>query len=122
MTEHNFGDSEFQILFLVLITLPFAVARSRSDRTARVTTGHADTKARRHRVSAIFELLTSDREASVPEMPSPREHHREAVFVRGGDHLRVAHRSAGLHDRGRAGGRHRVEAVAERKERVGRGD
>jgi putative inorganic carbon (HCO3(-)) transporter len=30
MTEHNFGDSEFQIIFLVLITLPFAVARSRS--------------------------------------------------------------------------------------------
>lgn len=29
MTEHNFGDSEFQILFLVLITLPFAVARTR---------------------------------------------------------------------------------------------
>ena len=29
MTEHNFGDSEFQILFLVLITLPFAVARPR---------------------------------------------------------------------------------------------
>jgi O-antigen ligase len=27
MTEHNFGDSEFQILFLVLITLPFAVAK-----------------------------------------------------------------------------------------------
>jgi putative inorganic carbon (HCO3(-)) transporter len=25
MTEHNFGDSEFQMLFLVLITLPFAV-------------------------------------------------------------------------------------------------
>jgi O-antigen ligase len=30
MTEHNFGDSEFQIVFLVLITLPFAVARQRS--------------------------------------------------------------------------------------------
>jgi O-antigen ligase len=30
MTEHNFGDSEFQILFLVLITLPFAVARPRT--------------------------------------------------------------------------------------------
>ena len=30
MTEHNFGDSEFQILFLVLITLSFAVARPRS--------------------------------------------------------------------------------------------
>jgi O-antigen ligase len=29
MTEHNFGDSEFQILFLVLITLPFAVTRAR---------------------------------------------------------------------------------------------
>jgi hypothetical protein len=27
MTEHNFGDSEFQILFLVLITLPFAAAK-----------------------------------------------------------------------------------------------
>ena len=25
MFEHNFGDSEFQILFLVLVTLPFAV-------------------------------------------------------------------------------------------------
>jgi putative inorganic carbon (hco3(-)) transporter len=33
MFEHNFGDSEFQILFLVLITLPFAVARTRRDRT-----------------------------------------------------------------------------------------
>ena len=30
MFEYNFGDSEFQILFLVLITLPFAVARPRS--------------------------------------------------------------------------------------------
>jgi putative inorganic carbon (hco3(-)) transporter len=29
MTEHNFGDSEFQILFLVLITLPFAVEKKR---------------------------------------------------------------------------------------------
>jgi O-antigen ligase len=29
MFEHNFGDSEFQILFLVLITLPFAVARGK---------------------------------------------------------------------------------------------
>jgi O-antigen ligase len=27
LTEHNFGDSEFQILFLVLITLPFSVAK-----------------------------------------------------------------------------------------------
>ena len=29
-TEHNFGDSEFQIVFLVLVTLPFAVARKRT--------------------------------------------------------------------------------------------
>jgi hypothetical protein len=29
MTEHNFGDSEFQMLFLVLITLPFAVTKTR---------------------------------------------------------------------------------------------
>jgi putative inorganic carbon (HCO3(-)) transporter len=28
MTEHNFGDSEFQMLFLVLITLPFAVTKT----------------------------------------------------------------------------------------------
>jgi hypothetical protein len=27
MIEHNFGDSEFQMLFLVLITLPFAVTK-----------------------------------------------------------------------------------------------
>jgi putative inorganic carbon (HCO3(-)) transporter len=27
MTEHNFGDSEFQMFFLVLITLPFAVMK-----------------------------------------------------------------------------------------------
>ena len=25
--EHNFGDSEFQMLLLVIITLPFAAAR-----------------------------------------------------------------------------------------------
>ena len=46
MTEHNFGDSEFQILFLVLITLPFAVAnrRRRTDghNRAKPTLGHAD--------------------------------------------------------------------------------
>ena len=31
MFEHNFGDSEFLMLFLALITLPFAVARRRTD-------------------------------------------------------------------------------------------
>jgi hypothetical protein len=28
--EYNFGDSEFLMSFLVLVTLPFAVERSRS--------------------------------------------------------------------------------------------
>ena len=61
-------------------------------------------------------------QSSVPEVPAPGEHHRQAVLVGGGDHFRIADRPAGLHDGGRAGGRHRVEPVAEREERVGRGD
>jgi hypothetical protein len=28
MFEYNFGDSEFLMLFLILVTLPFAAARS----------------------------------------------------------------------------------------------
>ena len=55
-------------------------------------------------------------------MPPAREHHRHAVLVGGGDDLRVAHRAAGLHDGGRAGRGHGVEAVAEREERVRGGD
>src|SRR6478609_7780242 len=31
----------------------------------------------------------------MPEVPHPREHHREAVLVGGGDHLVVAHAAAG---------------------------
>lgn len=34
MFEHNFGDSEFQMLFLVLVTVPFAVTRSAIVNTA----------------------------------------------------------------------------------------
>ena len=35
MFEYNFGDSEFLMLFLVLVTLPYAAARSAvDDRTA----------------------------------------------------------------------------------------
>ena len=30
--EHNFGDSEFLMLFLVLVTLPFAAVREPSTR------------------------------------------------------------------------------------------
>ena len=32
--EYNFGDSEFLMLFLLLITLPFAVARAGTTETA----------------------------------------------------------------------------------------
>ena len=32
--EYNFGDSEFLMLFLVLVTLPFAAARSTDDAAA----------------------------------------------------------------------------------------
>ena len=56
----------------------------------------------------------------MPEVPPSREHHRQAVFVRGGDHLGILHRSSGLNDRRGAGLRDRVKAVPEREERVGR--
>ena len=39
-SEYNFGDSEFLMLFLVMITIPFAAARTERDR--------AMTLARRH--------------------------------------------------------------------------
>src|SRR4051794_9571049 len=54
----------------------------------------------------------------VLEMPFAGEDQREAVLVGGGDHLVVAHGAAGFDHRGDAGGRARVEAVAEREERV----
>jgi hypothetical protein len=31
MSEYNFGDSEFLMLFLVMVTLPFAAARGGRD-------------------------------------------------------------------------------------------
>jgi hypothetical protein len=34
MFEHNFGDSEFLMLFLVLITLPFASERAEPSESA----------------------------------------------------------------------------------------
>ena len=37
--EYNFGDSEFLILFLGLLTLPFAAAEESADRTPAGTTG-----------------------------------------------------------------------------------
>ena len=39
----------------------------------------------------------------MPEVPHPREHHREAGLVGGGDHVFVADGAAGLDDGGGAG-------------------
>ena len=36
---------------------------------------------------------------SVPEVAHAGEHHRQPVFVGGGDHFGIAHRTAGLDDR-----------------------
>jgi hypothetical protein len=60
-----------------------------------------------------------DRLQSVVKVTLTGEDHGQAVLVGGGDHLVVAHRAAGLDDRGDAGGRRRVDAVAEREEGVG---
>ena len=65
----------------------------------------------------VFFLMVAG--TSVSEVSSSREHHREPVLVCSGDHLGVAHRSAGLHHGGRARARHGVQAVPEREERVG---
>src|SRR5690606_32331876 len=56
---------------------------------------------------------------SVPEVPVPREDHRQAELVGGGEDLRVPDRAARLHDGGHPRRRRGVEAVAEREERVG---
>ena len=55
-------------------------------------------------------------------MPHAGEHHRDARLVGGGDHLVVAHRAAGLDDRGRAGLDRREQAVGEGEEGVGGDD
>jgi O-antigen ligase len=84
--EYNFGDSEFLMLFLLLVTLPYAAERTDA--------------------------------SSVPEVPRPGEDHGESALVGRGDDLGVAQGAAGLHDGRGAGVGHRIEPVAERKERV----
>src|SRR5690606_4359340 len=64
----------------------------------------------------------ADRVRSMPEMAHAGEHHRDAALVGGGDDLVVAHRAARLDDGRRADVGDDVEAVAERKERVGGDD
>jgi hypothetical protein len=57
----------------------------------------------------------------MPKMARPREHHRNPRGVGDGDHVGVAHRAAGLDDRGRARFDCREQAVGEGEEGV-RGD
>ena len=54
----------------------------------------------------------------VSEVPASREHHRQPVLVGGGDHIGVAHRSAGLNDCRRARCGHGVEPIPKWKKRV----
>ena len=56
------------------------------------------------------------------EVPSPREHHCDILLIRRLDDRFVANGPTGLHDRPGSSSRDRVEAVAERKERVRRGN
>src|SRR5206468_2686421 len=56
---------------------------------------------------------------SMPEVANAGEQHREAAFVCGGDHFRVAHAAAGLNHGGGAVLGHHIEPVAKRKEGIG---
>src|SRR5215213_10669250 len=56
--------------------------------------------------------------SSMPEVPHPREQHRDPLLVGRGDDLVVALAAAGLGDRGDAGAGEGVQAVAEREEGV----
>src|SRR5690606_11194808 len=57
--------------------------------------------------------------SSVPEDAPAGEQHGDVMLVRGGDDFLVAHGAAGLDDGAHACGRCRIDAVAEREERVG---
>jgi hypothetical protein len=67
-------------------------------------------------------LVARRRAASVPEMPTVREHHRDAGGVGGLDDLVVALGTAGLDDRGDARARGDLDAVGEWEVRVRRHD
>ena len=53
------------------------------------------------------------------ELPLPRKDHRYSPFIRGGNHLAIANRTAGLNDRRYTGVGRLVDAVAEGEIRVG---
>jgi hypothetical protein len=56
----------------------------------------------------------------VSEVTHAGQHHRDVVLVGGVDDFLVAHRTARMNHRGDAGRSRRIDAVAERKEGVGR--
>ena len=58
----------------------------------------------------------------VPELPLSSEHHCDAVFVGRGDYVRVAHRTAGLNDRGTSRVSRLIYTVTEWDEGVGAKD
>src|ERR1700687_3151454 len=58
----------------------------------------------------------------VAKVPHAGKHHRQTALVGRGDDFGIAHASAGLDDRDRAGVRDDIEAVTKRKERVGSND
>ena len=54
------------------------------------------------------------------KVPDSREDHRETMLIRCGNHLRVAHRSAGLNHSGNAMPGSFINAIAKREEGIGR--
>jgi hypothetical protein len=67
-------------------------------------------------------INSSIRQFSMSEVSPSREHHRHPMLVGGGDHFLVAQRPSRLHDGGGSRRGDGVEPVAERDERIRRGD
>ncbi len=54
------------------------------------------------------------------KMPHARKEHRDIVLIRGRDHFRVAHSSAGLNDCRDTRARRKLDAVGKRKKSIAR--
>src|ERR1700739_4717620 len=60
-------------------------------------------------------------DTSMSEVPHAGEHHRDAVLIGRGNHLRVVHAAARLDHAARACLDDRIERIPEREEGIGRG-
>src|SRR5690242_3021270 len=69
-------------------------------------------------LSSFILHTSSFRRWSMSKMPDAGEDHRQAMFVARLDRVGVAHRAAGLNDRGDAGACGLINVVAEGKERI----